>query len=80
MSCLPIPRPLLTSRDLAPATSVTHPSLVDLPNARLGPCEPDIVTIGGGCGFTLDTGVAWLFDAERTLRDHRIGEQEQGSA
>lgn len=68
------------SADPAPATSVTHPSLVDLPNARLGPCEPDIVTIGGGWGFTLDAGVAWLFDAERTLRDHRAGGQAQGSA
>lgn len=66
--------------DLGAAATVTHPSLVDLPNARLGPCEPDIVTIGGGWGFTLDTGVAWLFDAERILREHRIGEQEQGSA
>lgn len=62
------------------AATVTHPSLVDLPNARLGPCEPDIVTIGGGWGFTLDAGVAWLFDAERTLREHRTGEQAQGSA
>lgn len=66
--------------DLKTATTVTHPSLVDLPSARLGPCEPDIVTIGGGWGFTLDSGVAWLFDAERTLREHRGDEQTQGSA
>ncbi len=51
-----------------------------LPRARPRPCEPEIVTIGGGWGFTLDAGVAWLFDAERTLREHRRDEQAQGSA
>ena len=55
--------------DARTAATVTHPSLVDLPDARLGPCEPDIVTIGGGWGFTLESGVAWLFDAERALRE-----------
>jgi len=64
----------------AGAATVTQPSLVDLPNARLGPCEPDIVTVGGGWGFTLDHGVAWLFDAERILREHRASARGRDSA
>ena len=65
--------------DDEPEASVTRPVLLDLPGARLGPREPDIVTIGGGWGFTLDAGVTWLFDAEAILRERRTDTPAQSS-
>lgn len=54
---------------------VTRPLVLGIPHAHLGPHEPEIVTEGGGWGFTLDAGVAWLFDAEAALRERRLREQ-----
>ena len=54
---------------------LTRPLVLGLPGALLGPQEPEVVTEEGGWGFTLDAGIAWLFDAEATLRERlRRGE------